>query len=600
MSSQIQQIVQNLPEQPGVYQYYDSQGVLLYIGKAKNLKKRVSTYFSSTESKNAKLRALVSKINRIEYVVVNTESDALLLENNLIKQYQPKYNILLKDDKTYPWICIKNEPFPRLVVTRNYTRDGSIYFGPYTSGKMLHTLLALFRELFPLRTCNFPLSTSTIEAHKYKPCLELQIGNCLAPCVGAQTEADYLANVEMVKSILKGNTREVLRALSDSMHVAAKNLDFEQAHRLKLKYDTLSSYQSKTTIINQQINDIEVYTILNRDNIAVVNMLKLLNGAIVQSYTAQIKSQLDEKPEEMLAVAISEIRNRIELSSKHLIVNIMPDFKEQGVVYSQPTRGEKKHLMELSLRNCFAYYSEILKREDAKNPMRKQERILTTLMKDLHLKHLPTHIECFDNSNLQGTNPVAACVVFKNAQPSKRDYRHFIIKSVEGPDDYASMKEVVYRRYHRLLEENQPIPQLIVIDGGKGQLGVAMESIRELGLDEQVALIGIAERLEEIYFAGDSVPLFLDKKSESLKLIQHIRDEAHRFGVKHHTSRRSKAQLHSELIDIKGIGAKTVEQLFVKFKSVDAMKLATIEELASVVGAHRATIVFQHFRKTQG
>lgn len=594
----LQDIIYNLPDQPGVYQYYDTDGKLLYIGKAKNLKKRVLSYFNKVDSANAKLRVLVRKIARIEFVVVNSESDALLLENNLIKQYQPKYNILLKDDKTYPWICIKNERFPRIFTTRRYVRDGSSYFGPYTSGKMLHTLLGLIKELYPIRTCTLALESSAIVAGAYRPCLEEQIGNCLAPCIGSQTEQDYMLNIEAIKCILKGNIRDVIQSLNQQMRAAAAALEFERAQVFKQKLDALSSFQSKTTIINPQINDVEVYTIFQKDNMSLVNMLKVLNGAIIQSYTLRVNAQLDEPPAEVFASAISEIRDRLSLGSKELITNIIPEFKLDGVTYSVPVRGDRKKLVELSLSNCFAYYSEIVKQEESKNPQERQERILTTLMKDLNMTVQPTHIECFDNSNLQGTNPVASCVVFKNAKPSKRDYRHFMIKSVEGPNDFASMKEVVYRRYYRLVEEGQPLPQLIVIDGGKGQLAAAMESICELGLQEQITVIGLAKRLEEVFFAGDPVPFYLDKRSSSLKVIQHIRDEAHRFGVRLHTKRRSKNQLQSEFDSIEGVGPKSVEQLFAHFKSMDAIMAANISDLEPIIGKKRAEIVFNFFHQS--
>ncbi|MBQ9469618.1 MAG: excinuclease ABC subunit UvrC [Bacteroidales bacterium] len=596
-NADIHDIIRDLPEQPGVYQYYDADGKLLYIGKAKSLKKRVASYFNKVDSANAKLRVLVRKIARIEYVVVNSESDALLLENNLIKQYQPRYNILLKDDKTYPWICIKNERFPRLFSTRRYVRDGSLYFGPYTSGKLLHTLLALFKELFPIRTCSLALDQSAIDAGSYKPCLEAQIGNCLAPCIGMQTHDDYLDNIEAIKSILKGDIREVIRGLQEQMHAAAKELDFERAQLIKQKIDILNSFQSRTTIINPQIKDLEVYSILQRENLALVNMLKVFNGAIIQSYTLRVNAQIGEPTDEIFSSAISEIRDRLGIASKDLVLNVMPSFKLDGVSYSVPIRGDRKKLVELSLRNCFAYHSEMIKKEEAKNPKERQERILNTLMKDLNMTVQPVHIECFDNSNLQGTNPVASCVVFKNAKPSKRDYRHFMIKTVEGPNDFASMREVVFRRYHRLIAEQQPVPQLIVIDGGKGQLAAAMESIRELGLDGQVTVIGLAKRLEEVFFANDPVPFYLDKRSTSLKVIQHIRDEAHRFGVRLHTKRRSQAQVQSIFDTIDGVGPKSVEMLFAHFKSIDAIMAASVAELEPIIGRKRAEIVFSYFNK---
>jgi len=597
ITESVQESVRVMPELPGVYQFYDIEGNLLYIGKAKSLKKRVSSYFNRTNQTNNKLRALVRKIASIKFVVVDSESDALLLENVLIKKHQPKYNILLKDDKTYPWICIKNEPFPRVFSTRNYIEDGSIYFGPYTSGRLVKTLLDLTKNLFPLRTCSLNLSQQMIAKGKYKPCLEYQIGNCLAPCIGLQDESDYRVNIDAIKKILQGNLSDVLKWLNQEMKRFADSYQFERAQMLKNKIDILHRFQSRTTIINPQLKDIEVYTILQKDSINVVNYLNVSSGVIIQSYNLELKNQLEEELPELLSYAITEIRSRLRSTSRNVIVNIMPDFLIDNLNYSAPQRGEKRNLVDLSLRNCAAYIDELIKRDDLKNPQNKVDRLLQKIKDDLNLVELPVHVECFDNSNLQGTNPVAACVVFKNAKPSKRDYRHFNIKTVEGPDDFASMREVVHRRYSRLLEENQSLPQLVIIDGGKGQLGAAYESIQELGLTDKIKLIGIAKRLEEIYFPGDSVPLYLDKRSEALKVIQQARDEAHRFGVKHHTSRRSKGAILSSLDGINGIGPKTVEQLFATFKSLDGIKKATREELISLIGAKKADILLSHFSK---
>ena len=597
ITESVQESVRVMPELPGVYQFYDTDGNLLYIGKAKSLKKRVSSYFNRTNQTNNKLRTLVRKIASIKFVVVDSESDALLLENVLIKKHQPKYNILLKDDKTYPWICIKNEPFPRVFSTRNYIEDGSIYFGPYTSGRLVKTLLDLTKSLFPLRTCNLNLSQQMIAKGKYKPCLEYQIGNCLAPCIGLQEESEYRVNIDAIKKILQGNLSDVLKWLNQEMKRFADDYQFERAQMLKNKIDILHRFQSRTTIINPQLKDIEVYTILQKDGINVVNYLNVSSGVIIQSYNLEIKNQLEEELPELLSYAITEIRSRLRSTSKNVIVNIMPDFLINNLNYSAPQRGEKRNLVDLSLRNCAAYIDELIKRDDLKNPQNKVDRLLQKIKDDLNLVALPEHIECFDNSNLQGTNPVAACVVFKNAKPSKRDYRHFNIKTVEGPDDFASMREVVHRRYSRLLEENQSLPQLVIIDGGKGQLSAAFESIHELGLSEKIKLIGIAKRLEEIYFPGDSVPLYLDKRSETLKVIQQARDEAHRFGVKHHTSRRSKGAISSLLDGINGIGPKTVQQLFSTFKSFDGIKKATREELISLIGEKKADILLSHFSK---
>ncbi|HOZ13592.1 MAG TPA: excinuclease ABC subunit UvrC [Tenuifilaceae bacterium] len=597
ITESVQESVRVMPELPGVYQFYDTEGGLLYIGKAKSLKKRVSSYFNRTNQTNNKLRTLVRKIASIKFVVVDSESDALLLENVLIKKHQPKYNILLKDDKTYPWICIKNEPFPRVFSTRNYIEDGSIYFGPYTSGRLVKTLLDLTKTLFPLRTCSLNLSQQMIAKGKYKPCLEYQIGNCLAPCIGLQEEFDYRFNIDAIKKILQGNLSDVLKWLNQEMKRFADSYHFERAQMLKNKIDILHRFQSRTTIINPQLKDIEVYTILQKEGINVVNYLNVSSGVIIQSYNLELKNQLEEELPELLSYAIAEIRSRLRSTSKNVIVNIMPDFLIDNLNYSAPQRGEKRNLVDLSLRNCAAYIDELIKRDDLKNPQNKVDRLLQKIKDDLHLLEFPVQIECFDNSNLQGTNPVAACVVFKNAKPSKRDYRHFNIKTVEGPDDFASMREVVHRRYSRLLEENQSLPQLVIIDGGKGQLSAAFESIHELGLSEKIKLIGIAKRLEEIYFPGDSVPLYLDKRSETLKVIQQARDEAHRFGVKHHTSRRSKGAISSSLDGINGIGPKTVEQLFSTFKSIDGIKKATREELISLIGAKKADILLSHFSK---
>jgi len=593
----VQESVRAMPDLPGVYQFFDTDGHLLYIGKAKSLKKRVSSYFNKTNQTNNKLRTLVRKISSIKFVVVDSESDALLLENVLIKKHQPKYNILLKDDKTYPWICIKNEPFPRVFSTRNYIEDGSIYFGPYTSGRLVKTLLDLTKNLFPLRTCSLNLSQQMIVKGKYKPCLEYQIGNCLAPCIGLQEESDYRVNIDAVKKILQGNLSDVLKWLNQEMKRFADEYQFERAQMLKNKIDILHRFQSRTTIINPQFKDIEVYTILQKEGINVVNYLNVSSGVIIQSYNLELKNQLEEELPELLSYAITEIRSRLRSTSRNVIVNILPDFLIDNLDYSVPQRGEKRNLIDLSLRNCAAYIDELIKRDDLKNPQNKVDRLLQKIKDDLNLLELPIHIECFDNSNLQGTNPVAACVVFKNAKPSKRDYRHFNIKTVEGPDDFASMREVVYRRYSRLIEENQTLPQLVIIDGGKGQLGVAFESIRELGLSDKVKLIGIAKRLEEIYFPGDPVPLYLDKRSETLKVIQHARDEAHRFGVKHHTARRSKGAISSSLEGIVGIGPKTVELLFSTFRSIDNIKNASREELISLIGEKKADLLLSHFSK---
>lgn len=589
--------VRAMPDLPGVYQFFDTEGLLLYIGKAKSLKKRVASYFNKTTTSNNKLKTLVNKIGSVKFVVVNSESDALLLENVLIKKHQPKYNILLKDDKTYPWICIKNEPYPRIFTTRNYIEDGSIYFGPYTSGRLVRTLLDLIKGLFPLRTCSLNLSQQNILKAKYKTCLEFQLGNCLGPCVGLQQETEYRLNIEAIKKILYGNLSEVLKWLSQEMKLSAEEYNYEKAQMIKNKIEILKRYQSKTTIINPQYKDLEVFTILVKNDIKVVNYLNVNAGVIIQSYNLELKNQLEEDLPELLSFAITEIRNRLRSINKNIVVNIMPDFLLDNINYTVPIKGDKKSLLDLSLRNCSAFIDDALKRDDIKNPQNKIDRLLNKIKTDLHLIELPIHIECFDNSNLQGTNPVAACVVFKNAKPAKREYRSFNIKTVVGPDDYASMQEVVFRRYKRLIDENLPLPQLVIIDGGKGQLNAAYESLAQLDITDKIKLIGIAKRLEEIYFPGDSVPLYLDKRSETLKVIQQARDEAHRFGVKHHTNKRSKVALSTSIDNIKGIGPKTRESLLKHYKSIEYIKSIDKEELITIIGLKKATILLAHFNK---
>ncbi len=593
----VQETVRLMPDLPGVYQFYDTAGTILYIGKAKSLKKRVSSYFSKTNQTNGKVRTLVRKIASIKFVVVNSESDALLLENALIKKHQPRYNILLKDDKSYPWICIRNEPFPRVHSTRHYTDDGSIYFGPYTSGRLVKTLLDLVKGLFPLRTCGLNLSAPMVARGKYKPCLEYQIGNCLAPCIGLQDETQYREGIDAIKKILQGHLSDVLKWLTDEMAREASLFQFEKAQLIKNKIEILQRYQSKSTIVNPKYRDLDVFTILHTAGIKVVNYLNVSSGVVVQSYNLELKNQLEEDLPELLSFAITEIRTRLRSTSRNIIVNVLPDFLIENANYSVPERGDKKSLIDLSLRNCRVYIDDLIKRDELKNPQTRTDRILSKIKDDLRLHDLPTHIECFDNSNLQGTNPVASCVVFRNAKPSKRDYRHFNIKSVVGPDDFASMREVIYRRYSRLQEERLPLPQLVIIDGGKGQLSSAYESLHQLGLTSSIQLIGIAKRLEEIYFPGDAVPLYLDKRSETLKVIQQARDEAHRFGVAHHTNRRSKSALTSSLSTVEGIGPKTIQLLFSHFKSIDAIVHASREKLVAVVGEKKADLLFSHFAK---
>jgi excinuclease ABC subunit C len=587
--------VKHLPGKPGVYQFINAQAEVIYVGKAKNLKNRVSSYFSKKTYDSAKLRVLVSKVNDIKYTLVESESDALLLENNLIKRLQPRYNVLLKDDKTYPWICVKNESFPRVFSTRRVLNDGSQYFGPFTSGVYMKAILDLIRQLFPLRNCNLPLTSDNIQLGKFKSCLEHQLGNCMAPCVLKQTEEDYKANISLIVSILNGNSIQVVKELREKMNDYASSHMFEMAHAIKTKIEILGKYQSKSTIVNQSLNNLDVFSIIDAGPFACVNFLKVVNGAIVQSHNLEMKKGLDEGPEELLGIAISDIRSRLGSSSKELIVPILPDFKLSDCKYTIPQKGDKIKLLELSQRNCKEFLLEKRLAYESQKTASSVQRVLATIKTDFRLTNLPVHIECFDNSNLQGTNPVAACVVFRNAKPAKRDYRHFNIKTVVGSDDYASMYEVVFRRYSRVIEEQGSFPQLVIIDGGKGQLGAAHRALKDLKLDEKIAIIGIAKRLEEIFFPHDPVPLYLDKNSESLKVVQAARNEAHRFGISFHRSKRSKNSTTSELSNIKGVGVKTIENLFKKMGSIESIKSAKIEELIPVVGKKTAETIYNYF-----
>ncbi|MDC8000967.1 excinuclease ABC subunit UvrC [Aequorivita todarodis] len=588
--------IATLPDSPGVYQYYDKDGKLLYVGKAKNLKKRVSSYFNKTQD-NGKTRILVKKIATIKHIVVKTETDALLLENNLIKNYQPRYNVMLKDDKSYPWICIKNERFPRVFPTRRMIKDGSEYYGPYTSMKTVHTLLDLIKGLYPLRTCNYDLSEEKIRAGKYKVCLEYHLGNCLGPCEGLQSEKDYNENIEAIRNIVKGNFKDSLHKFKNQMKQLAADLKFEQAQRVKEKIDILENYQSKSTVVNPKINNVDVFSIISDESYAYVNFLQLSHGAIIRSHTLEIKKKLDETDEELLQLAIVEIRQRFNSLSKEIYVPFEVELGEDIKTHI-PKLGDKKAILDLSERNAKYYRMERFKQAKIVDPDRHEKRIMAQMKKDLRLSEEPRHIECFDNSNIQGTNPVAACVVFKNGKPSKKDYRKFNIKTVEGPDDFASMEEVVYRRYKRLLEEEQPLPQLIIIDGGKGQLSSSLKSLDKLGLRGKIAIIGIAKRLEELFYPDDPIPLYLDKKSETLKIIQQLRNEAHRFGITFHRSKRSKQALNTELETIPGIGEKTVVELLKHFKSTKRIASASFEELSKVIGPSRAKKLVEHFSNT--
>lgn len=593
--SALQLKLQTLPEKPGVYQYFDSSGNIIYVGKAKNLKKRVSSYFTK-KHEYAKTAILVRKIVDIHYIVVETEMDALLLENNLIKKYQPKYNIQLKDDKTYPWICIKKEPFPRVFATRQYVKDGSRYFGPYANVKVMHTLLDLFRELFPLRTCALDLAANKIEKANYKVCLEYHIGKCKGPCVGNQSAAEYNEMIDQIEQILKGNSTSVIHYLKKKMQELAGEMRYEEAHEVKIRLDAIERFKAKATVVSPTIHKVDVLTIVEDDESYFVNYLVVNNGAIIHGITIEVKRNLEEAKDEVITTVLPELRERFQSDSKEVLVEEEMEWKMKGIDFFAPQRGDKKALIELSLRNAKYYRLEKLKQEKIKDPERHTNRILETMMKDLRLKELPRHIECFDNSNIQGTHPVSACVVFKDAKPSKKDYRHFNVQTVEGPDDFATMREAVYRRYRRLVEEDQPLPQLIIIDGGKGQLGAALEALEKLDLRGKMAIIGIAKRLEELFYPGDSLPLYLDKRSETLKVIQHLRNEAHRFGITHHRNRRSKGALTNELEEIPGIGEKTVQDLIKKFKSVKRVKEQTEESLAAVVGKAKAKVITSFWR----
>ena len=590
--------LQNIPSKPGVYQFWNAEGEIIYIGKAKSLKHRVTSYFNKdTYRVNAKTRVLVSRINKITFTLVDTEIDAWLLENSLIKKHQPRYNVLLKDDKTYPWIVIKNERFPRIYWTRNIIKDGSTYLGPYASVSMMHTILGLVKEVYPLRTCNLPLSPENIATEKYKVCLEFQIGNCKGPCQAYQTEADYHQNIEEIKDILNGKTGGIIKRLKNELEVSINELNFELSHRLKRKYDLLERYQSKSTIVNSSITDVDVFSIATDDKYAFVNFLKVMNGTVIQTQTLELKKRLEETEEDLLTIAISEFRTRFNSHSKEIIVPFEIDVEDSGIKFTVPKLGEKKKLLELSQKNVAYFKREKLDHYEKLNPEVRAERLLTLMMKDLRLNQLPRHIECFDNSNFQGKFPVSAIVVFRDGKPSKKDYRHFNVKTVEGPDDFATMEEAVYRRYKRMLEEEGSLPQLIVIDGGKGQLSSAMKSLKLLGIENQVTMIGIAKRLEEIYYPEDPYPMYLDKKSETLKIIQQLRDEAHRFGITFHRLKRNKATLTTELSNIPGIGKTTSDKLLKHFKSVKRIKEASETELLALLNSKQAKALLEYFDK---
>lgn len=599
MVKDLKEIISSLPDSPGIYKYYDATGVLMYIGKAKSLKKRVSSYFNKTHYENRKTAVMVSKIVDIQFTLVESEMDALLLENALIKQFQPRFNISLKDDKTYPSIIIKKEKFPRLFYTRNLIKDGSEYFGPYASGAMMHTLLDLIKTTYPFRTCNLHLSEKNIKEGKFRACLEYDIGNCLAPCIGLQSEEDYNENMRAAKSLIKGQLSEAKLQLKNKMQEAAAELHFETAARYKKKLDSLENYQSKSTVVNEIKHDVDVFSIVSDERFAFANYIKVSNGIICQTQTFEIKKKLEESDATLLNFAIAEVREKYQSESKEIIVPINLDWEDERITITVPKGGEKKKLLDLSIKNALYYKKEKLSQYEKLNPEIKVDRILNQMMQDLRLTEPPKHIECFDNSNLQGTNPVSACVVFKDAKPSKKDYRHFIPRTVVGPDDFATMREVVYRRYARLLEENQTLPNLIIVDGGKGQLSSAVESLKELGIYGKVPIIGIAKRLEELYYPEDEMPLYIDKKSETLRIIQQLRDEAHRFGITHHRKRRSNNTLVTELENIKGVGPETAKALLLELKSVKKIKEASLALIIDIVGESKGKLVYAHFHSDQ-
>ncbi|SOC79158.1 Excinuclease ABC subunit C [Salinimicrobium sediminis] len=591
--SKLELQIKTLPENPGVYQYFDKNGRILYVGKAKNLKKRVASYFNKNNDSH-RIRVMVKKIQEIRHIVVSSETDALLLENNLIKKHQPRFNVMLKDDKTYPWICIKNERFPRVFPTRKLVKDGSEYYGPYTSFKTIHTLMDLIKGLYPLRTCNYDLSEEKIRNGKYKVCLEYHLGNCLGPCEAYESEADYQKKIEAIRQIVKGNFKESLQQFRQQMREHAERMEFEEAQKIKTKIDILENYQAKSTVVNPKINNVDVFSIVSDEGYGYVNFLQLSHGAIIRSHTIEMKKKLGESDKELLELGITEIRQRFNSITREIYVPFKVEVGEDLKV-TVPKLGDKKQIVDLSTRNAKYFRQERFKQMKIVDPDRHVNRVMAQMKQDLRLPEEPRHIECFDNSNIQGTNPVAACVVFKDGKPSKKDYRKFNIKTVEGPNDFASMEEVVFRRYRRLLEEGESLPQLIIVDGGKGQLSSGVKALETLGLRGKIAIIGIAKRLEEIFYPGDSIPLYLDKKSETLKIIQHLRNEAHRFGITFHRQKRSSVALNTELEEIPGIGEKTVVELLTNFRSLKRVKEASLESLSSVIGKSKASIIYNYY-----
>ncbi|HLW50931.1 MAG TPA: excinuclease ABC subunit UvrC [Sphingobacteriaceae bacterium] len=594
-NAEIREYIKSLPSKPGVYQYWDDQGEIIYIGKVKNLRNRVSSYFVTEQQLHAKTRVLVRKIRKITFTIVDTEIDAWLLENSLIKKHQPRYNVMLKDDKTYPWIVIKNEPFPRIFPTRKVIRDGSKYYGPYASGAMMHAIMDTIRELFPLRTCNLALTQENIQKGKFKICLEYQIGNCNGPCEGFETEEEYEKKLSDIRDILEGKISGVIRRIKSQMEDAAARMDYEEAHKLKLKIDLLDRYQSKSTVVSSSISNLDVFNIASEGSYAFVNFLKVVNGMIIQTQTIELKKRLDESEAELLALAIPEIRERFNSNSTEIVVPFKLDISSDRLKFTVPKAGEKKKLLELSQKNVAYFKKERLEQYEKLNPEVRTERLLKKMQGDLRMNVLPHHIECFDNSNFQGQYPVSAIVVFRDGRPSKKEYRHFNVKTVEGPNDFATMEEAVFRRYRRLLDEEQALPQLVVIDGGKGQLSAALKSLRKLGIENQLTVIGIAKRLEEIYYPNDPYPLYLDKKSETLRVIQQLRDEAHRFGITFHRKQRSRKTFRTELDQIPGIGQVTAGKLLNRFRSVKKIREAEDKVLLEVLNNKQLASLRRYF-----
>lgn len=592
----LKEVLKTLPHDPGVYKYFDANDVIIYVGKAKNLKKRVGSYFSKQHHENRKTAILVSKIIRIEFTVVDTEMDALLLENSLIKEFQPRYNISLKDDKTYPYIRISAERFPKVFPTRNPVRDGSEYFGPYANVKIMHTVLDLVKKLYPTRNCNLAMTPQTIAAEKHKICMEYQLGNCLGPCEGHQSETAYNESIAHIRYLLKGHLGEVKQHLRGLMMRAANDLLFEEAQDYKEKLDSLERYQSKSTVVSNTLGDLEVYSISSTEKVAFVNFLRVSHGLIVVSRNVEIRKKLDEPDTELLEATVAEMRAQYGDNCKEIVLSLPLDLELEGVGITVPKMGDKRRLLELSMKNTLLFKQEKLSQYEKLNPEIRVDRLMEQMKKDLRLSELPTHIECFDNSNFQGTYPVSACVVFKNGKPAKTEYRHFNVRTVVGPDDFATMKEAISRRYARFIEENQALPQLIVVDGGKGQLSAAVAALKEMKLYGKLAVIGIAKRLEEIYYPGDPLPMYIDKKSETLKVIQHMRDEAHRFGITHHRNRRDKGTLRTALTEVPGVGEETARMLLKHFKSVTRVKEASVETLAPVVGLSKARIIVNYYQ----